>query len=139
MHDRGWLCAWMEAAKTRRLFYPASPSFGRHLQHEPFVGRREFDLTGEPAFRANVLCGEIQGIALDSFGRFQQTFAFGRHIDMEGPADAGAASFSDNILNGIAPRRLHGAFANFGGDFSTRSARLYKVNVGHAAPPSNKL
>src|SRR6185295_16360635 len=117
-----------------------SPSFGRYLQHEALVGRRKLDLTGEPAFRANVFGGEIQGIALDRLRRREQMLASRRDIDVAGGAYAGAAAFGENIVDCVAPRRLHRALAGFGSNLTPRSVRFDEDNVQHARRPlSNEL
>ena len=104
------------------------------------MGRREFDLTSQPALRANVVGREIQGVALDRLGWRQKMFASERDIDVAGGANARAAAFGENVVDCVAPRRLHGAFADFGGNVAPRSIRFDEDNVGHARqPPSKKL
>src|ERR1700722_8425810 len=94
LHRVGLERAMKGAKSSCRPLYTSSPSsLGRHQQHEPFVGRRKYDLTREPAFRAEVLGREIQGIALDRLGRCQQMLASGCHIDVACGAYAGATAF----------------------------------------------
>ena len=102
---------------------------------KPSCAGVSFDLTSQAALRANVVGGEIQRVALDRLGRREKMCAFERDIDVAGGADAGAAAFGENVVDCVAPRRLHGAFADFGGNVAPRSVRFDEDDVRHARQP----